>query len=184
MHAAVFRKSVVSQFNAALRMLEECLERCPDRLWDQPVGTLPFWEVVYHALCWTDLYLSTSKEAWRPPEATGASRIGASRAKQANALTGPLHPTGIQEMWGKHPSRRFEREELLRYAAICKKKTRSVLAAETDRTLAGPSGFRWIKGPRAEGHLYNLRHLAGHVGQLTGFLWKHGVATKWVRAAR
>lgn len=179
MHAAIFSRSVVSQFNSALRMLEDCLKQCPDRLWDEPVGTLPFWEVAYHTLCWTDMYLSASKQAWQPAPGPGQRRKG-----QTPLTAHSLHPTGIQEMWGRHPSRRFERLELLHYAALCKKKVRAVLDAETDRTLAGPSGFRWIKGPRAEAHLYNLRHLSGHVGQLTGFLWKHGVPTRWVRAAR
>lgn len=175
-----FVQSVQRQFDAALLMLAECIDKCPDEHWDKPVGTLPFWEVVYHALGWKDLYLAKSKESWQPE----TSRKPAARSAGDGLPRLPLHPMGLKELWEQHPSRKFEREELQRYAKLCRVKLKAALAAETPKSLAGPSGFRWIKGPRAEAYLYNLRHLAGHTGQLTAFLWRLGVETKWVRGGR
>lgn len=169
MTAPLFKAVIESQFRAAIDMLGECIERCPEEHWATPVGTLPFWEVAYHALCWTDMYLSPRLSAWRADKGT------------KNGDT-PLHPTGRKEMWNEHPSRRFERAELRRYVQIVREKLDESLSRETAASLKGSSGFRWIKGPRAETYLYNLRHLSHHVGQLSAFLWRQGVATKWVRA--
>lgn len=162
---------LLSQFHAALAMLAECVERCPEDRWDGrgalAIGTMPFWEVAYHALCFVDCYLSPSNEAFEGEIASRGARF---------------HPEGMRELSQEHPSRRFERDELRRYAAFCRDKAATVLAAETDASLAGPSGFSWLAMPRAEVHLYNLRHLAHHTGQLTAFLRRAGVQTKWCKA--
>ncbi len=162
---------LLSQFSASLAMLAECVEQCPDEHWDgkapNVVGKYPFWMVAYHVLCYLDCYLSPSNEAFKagvrpPPEG--------------------FHPAGMAELEEEYPSRRMERDELRRYVAFCLEKLRRTMEGETEATLAGASGFPWIPLSRAEGHLYNLRHLAHHTGQLTAFLARMGVETKWVKA--
>jgi hypothetical protein len=37
-------------------------------------------------------------------------------------------------------------------------------------SLAGPSGIKFRKCPRLELHVYNLRHIQHHTGQLSAFL--------------
>lgn len=152
-------------------MMTECIRQCPDGRWESAVGTMPFWMVAYHALCFTDCYLAKSNKAWKPDRGVRG---------------GPpaLHPKGRKELSEQFPSRKFERDELLRYAAICEQKLEEALAAETAKSLAGPSGFSWITGPRVEVYLYNLRHLAHHGGQLSAFLRRVGVQTKWVKDGR
>jgi uncharacterized damage-inducible protein DinB len=44
------------------------------------------------------------------------------------------------------------------------------IAAETLQSLQAPSGFEWIKFSRGELHLYNIRHLQHHAGQLSACL--------------
>jgi hypothetical protein len=146
-----FRRVVAAQFEAALCMMNDCLAKCPDRHWEGIVGKYPFWQVAYHTLCFVDLYLTKSHEAFE------------FRA---------IHPGGWKEFDDEHPSRRFEREELLDYLQVCRAKILETIAAETPATLEGPSGFSWIQFSRAEMHLYNMRHVQHHAGQLSAFLRK------------
>lgn len=165
--AETLQSLTLKQFRAAMAMLTECIEKCPDDRWRDPVGKYPFWHVAYHALCFVDCYLSPSNTAFK--------KLVKSRAK---AAFNP-HPKGMGEFEAEHPSREFTRDELLRYAAMCTEKLNDVLTSESRKTLAGPSGFSWLKMSRAETHIYNLRHTAHHVGQLTATLRRAGVSTKW-----
>lgn len=162
---------IASQFLAAISMLAECVEKCPDEHWDgkppSVVGEQPFWMVAYHTLCFVDCYLATSNQRFEA---------------EINERKPGFHPAGMKELSEEFPSRRFERDELRRYVAFCRERITAVLAAETDATLASPSGFYWLDFSRAELHLYNLRHLAHHAGQLTAFLRRMGVETRWVKA--
>jgi hypothetical protein len=94
---------VRGQLEAALSMLAECLERCPREQWDAPVAKYPFWLAAYHTLCFVDVYLSRDDAAWQP---------------QTQGPGGSLHPRGRAELDAEHPSRRFERDELLAYVAL------------------------------------------------------------------
>jgi uncharacterized damage-inducible protein DinB len=117
--------------------------------------------VADHTLCDVDCCLSRGQSAFLPrPD---------------------LHPKGMQEYEEEYPSRRFERAELLRYVENCRAKIRTELTADDEASLAAPSGFPWLPFTRLELHLYNLRHLAHHTGQLQAFLRRAGVETGWVK---
>ncbi len=160
---------LLAQFEAALAMLRQCLERCPPEHWDGLIAKYPFWMVAYHTLCFDDCYLAPSDAAWVPSTGPGG-----------------FHPAGRAELEEEYPSRRFERDELLRYADFVRDRLRRVLGegteGETAGSLAGPSGFPWLPFTRAELHLYNLRHIQHHTGQLTAFLRRVGVETGWVKS--
>jgi hypothetical protein len=150
-----------SQLDASLAMLEECIRVCPAERWVEAVGRWPFWEVAYHTLCFADLYLAPGEAAWAP---------------------GKFHPAGMAELRDEHPSRRFEQAELVEYGAFCRGRAREVFTGETAESLAGPTGFHWLPFTRAEAHIYNIRHIQHHAGQLSAFLRRAGVETKWVRS--
>jgi uncharacterized damage-inducible protein DinB len=156
---------VRSQFEASFAMLVDCIEKCPDAHWESAIAKYPFWHAAYHTLCFVDVYLTVSDEAWMPHA--------------------EFHPKGRQELEDEYPSRRFTREELLAYAAFCREKIGAVLGdgagAETDESLADPSGFPWLPFTRAELHLYNMRHIQHHAGQLGAVLRRAGVDLKWVK---
>lgn len=160
----LFRDAVASQGLAALTMLQECLTACPDEHWDAIIGKYPFWMVAYHTLCFADCYCARSNEQWKPSRR--------------------FHPKGRTELEEEYPSRRFERSELLAYVRACRRILSKALAAESKSSLAGPSGFSWLKMPRAEVYLYNLRHVQHHTGQLSAFLRRVNVPTKWAKRAR
>lgn len=165
-----FQQVVRSQFLAALAMLEECIDKCPAEHWAMPIAKYPFWQVAYHTLCFVDCYLSSSNESFK--------ELVAARSSQA---FNP-QPRGMAELNDEYPSRLFTRQELLAYCANCREKIDSVLTSETNATLDGPSGFSWLPFSRAELHLYNLRHVQHHTGQLTAALRRLGVDTRWVKA--
>jgi hypothetical protein len=175
------RPLLLSQFEASLAMLRECLVKCPPDQWNSPVGKYPFWQVAYHVLCFVDCYLSPSNDDWHP-------RAGDPRG-------GTFHPAGRAELDEEYPSRRFSQQELIAYCDLCHEKARVVLAGdlapphlappdatpETDESLAMPSGFAHLPFTRAELHLYNVRHAQHHTGQLTAFLRRVSVDTGWVK---
>ncbi|HRX85043.1 MAG TPA: DinB family protein [Phycisphaerae bacterium] len=144
---------LLSQYEAVLGMLHDSLTVCPDAHWDEPVGKYPFWQVAYHTLCFTDLYLTPDEKQFEP---------------------GERHPAGWQEFDDEYPSRRFDRDELVAYALACRDKARTNLAAETPATLAGPSGHARRDFSRGELHIYNIRHIQHHTGQLQAFIRRIG----------
>ncbi|MFW5652518.1 MAG: DinB family protein [Planctomycetota bacterium] len=160
----------IGQMEAVLSMMRQLLARCPDHLWAEPIGIYPFWNVAYHALCFVDVYLSPSDEAWEPIQ-----------SHRGNQTFGPggLHPLGRTELDEEFPSRRFEPAELMHYADICQEKLHSTMAAETAETLAGDCGFAFLKMTRRELHFYNFRHITHHLGQLSAFLHRHNIQVRW-----
>lgn len=63
----LYKRSLINQFHAALSMLHDCVSKCPDENWSNKVGNFPFWHVVYHAVFYTDLYLSRNEQSFTPP---------------------------------------------------------------------------------------------------------------------
>jgi uncharacterized damage-inducible protein DinB len=130
-------------------MLHDCIRKCPGEQWDGIVAKYPFWQVAYHTLCFADLYLTESEEAFEFRD---------------------IHPKGWAEFNDEYPSRRFEKAELADYLACCREKAIAVIGAESEESLKGPSGFARHRVSRAEIHIYNIRHIQHHVGQLGAYL--------------
>ena len=147
--SAYLQQILTYQYEAALSMLDECLRRCPPEHWDGQIARYAFWHVAYHTLCFLDLYLTPNEKDFQP------------RA---------IHPAGWKEYDDEYPSRRFEKTELLDYVAICRQKVRDALAAETREALEGPAGHSRRNFSRGELHIYNIRHVQHHAGQLSAYL--------------
>ena len=139
---------LLSQFEAALAMLNQCIDACLPEHWEGKIANDSFRQIAYHTLFFTDLYLT-------PDESQFVLR--------------DLHQRGGDER-GPDLSPGLPRAETLRYAGICLEKGRTILAAETPTTLAGPSGFSWLPFSRAEAHIYNIRHIQHHAGALGAYL--------------
>jgi hypothetical protein len=167
---------LLPQFEAALAMFRDCLVMCPPEHWDTRIAHYTFSQVAYHTLCFVDVYLS-------PGEAAFEFRTTNSPQHAPPPRHLPLHPRGRSELEDEFPSRRFEQDELLAYLQICRDKLHTSMAAETEATLAGPSGFPRLKFSRAELHLYNLRHIQHHTGALSACLRRvsnNTIDPRWV----
>lgn len=146
----LIRELLTGQYEASLCMLHDCLVKCPDAHWDGKVARYPFWNVAYHTLIFADLYLHPGKERF---------------------VFSEMHPQGWKEFDEEYPSRKFEKTELVEYAQVVRRKAVSMIAADTEASLEGPSGYGGRRPPtRVEMHVYNIRHIQHHTGQLGAFL--------------
>lgn len=169
-------------------MLRECVERCPDDLWhldnpSQPVEPAKdnpdwngverqFWRIAFHAVYFTHLYLPQNAAAFKPDSSVGVF----SRPDFAAMWVEPWSLEPYELPNGTLP---VSKADVLAYIDLV-----DDLVAPTLATVdfASPdSGFPWYESlSKAEHELLNLRHLQGHVGQLSELLMLRGIDIDWV----
>lgn len=148
------KSALTGQFEASLTMLEDALRQCPDDRWETPVGDFPFWHAAYHALFYTDLYLTQNLDSFTPQEFH----------RENYQYFGQLPPPECTPFVASIP---YSRETLLEYTSHCLQKASEAIAQETVESLNGPCGFWWYSLPRLEFHLNNIRHVQHHAAQLS-----------------
>jgi hypothetical protein len=157
---------IVSQYQAALEMLRQAVDKCPEPLWDSPEDKTKFWHIAYHALFYTHLYLSDS-------EATFTPWVKHRRDYQFMGPTPwpPHAPPRIEEP--------YDRESILEYAEFCR---RQVDEQVPRLDLEAPaSGFDWLPFGKLELQIYTIRHLQQHAGELMERLGSRaGAEVDWV----
>ncbi len=139
------RAALKSQYHAALDMLQQAIERCPDELWAGGDHPLPFWQVAYHTEFFTHFYLSAdvaSFERW------------------------PQHRGGLETLGslpqGTEPA---TRAVVLEYHRFC---VDLVDGAVDALDLDAPEcGFPWYRLPKLDHQLNNIRHIQHHAAQLS-----------------
>ena len=62
----VFRFALKTQYHAALAMLRQAIEKCPDERWAEADDENQFWHIAYHTLYYTHLYLQPRAEDFSP----------------------------------------------------------------------------------------------------------------------
>lgn len=161
----LYKSLITDQFNAALAMLNECVEKCPDELWYEPVVEWKFCQVAFHALFYADVYLGTTLEELKQQPF---------HREHANTFA------DYEDLKPERPQASYEKGFVRSYLEYCRNKAKTVLAAETDESLAHRPGFDWLDIPRAEVHVYNIRHLHHHAAQLSLHLRrKTGEGAAW-----
>lgn len=161
MDLPTYKRLLRSQFDAALAMLEECIRACPPGKWKGEVGKYAFWHVAYHTLYCTDLYTARAGAAWKP--------------------TPRFHPGGASDVEDEYPSRVMTKKELIEYVAHVRQLVQASLRRETPASMRGPAGFEWLHFTRAELPIYSLRHVQHHAGQLSAYLRRAKVKTRWIK---
>jgi hypothetical protein len=63
---STLRLTLKSQYHAGLAMLHEAIERCSDDVWLSTQHRNAFWQIAYHTLFFTHLYLHSGVSAFRP----------------------------------------------------------------------------------------------------------------------
>ncbi len=163
------REALKEQYHAGLAMLAECVEKCPEGVWIDGENPRTSWRIAFHTAFFTHLYLGQNEEAFEP---WPGGREG-------------IHHRLWREPWDVEPSElpegaeRYGRNEILEYIRF--------VDALVDRTVdaldlaSEETGFSWYKNMSKLSHqLMNLRHLQGHVGQLSELLMAQGIDTGWV----
>jgi hypothetical protein len=157
------RQALKEQYHAALAMLAECVEECPEGMWLEGRHPRTFWRIAFHAAFYTHQYLVQNEEAFQP---------------------WPGQREGIDHgLWDEpepvEPPEIYRRNEILDYIRF--------VDALIDPTVdqlnldAGETGFSWYPNMSKLSHeLMNLRHIQGHVGQLSELLMAKGIDTDWI----
>jgi DinB family protein len=148
------RMMLVAELEAALAMLNHCIEACPEEHWNDKIGNATFRWNAYHVLFFLDLYLSPSEHDFAPRE---------------------FHLLGGDEREDRL-SEGLSKQDTLAYVPLCRQKIIAAIATETAESLAGGSGFSWYSITRGEFHLNNIRHVQHHTGQMSAHLRRIGVA--------
>jgi hypothetical protein len=141
-----FWRSVIwQQFHAAIDMLGNAIEACPDSVWS---GEAPraFWYTAFHVIFFLDMYLSEEDEdRFHPPAPFGRTE---------------LEPEFVP------PERTYRKAELLGYLEHCRKQLDAVMAGMTETWIANSCPFAYREMSNGELLLYNMRHVQHHAAQL------------------
>jgi hypothetical protein len=157
---AEWRKILWHQFGAAIDMLENAVDACPDELWGDRSRRPEFWYTVYHTLFFLDLYLSESVEGFAPPEPFTLDE---------------LDPAGVM------PERVYTKDELRAYLEHGRAKCRAVIEAMTEERARRRCRFGRLEASVAEMMLDNMRHVQHHTAQLNLILRQvTDSAPRWV----
>ena len=166
MDEAAIQRHLIGQFLASLAMLRTAIEKCPEDIWLSAEYRNRYWHIAYHTLFCTDMYLQANESEIRLPanHQPDSQFLGSSP-------TAPDVPIVIE--------RAYSQEEVLAYHEFCCTEVRAKVPA---LELSGPSGFHWLPFSKLEVHLYNLRHIQHHTGQLADRLRTRAeIGVPWVR---
>ncbi|MBI3659351.1 hypothetical protein HY230_02615 [Candidatus Acetothermia bacterium] len=86
-----------------------------------------------------------------------------------------------EELEDRKPELLYDKPSIKTYLEHCRNKASQVIAAETAETLKARAGFKGREFPRAELHVYNIRHIQNHAAQLNLRLYiDHNEDIVWV----
>jgi hypothetical protein len=154
------RDALKGQYHAAYRMLWECVEVCPDELWTGGAYPRFFWKIAYHAAFFGHLYMGQNEAAFKPWR---------------------KHSDPAWELWAKDavPVEAFTKEEVLEYIDEVRGQIDATVDALDLET--SDSGFHWYPNiTKLEHEILSVRHIQGHVGQLSERLFEAGIETNWM----
>lgn len=159
------RAALKSQYRSALAMLRQAIERCPDELWLDPSVTNRYWNIAYHTLFFTHLYLQPERKDFAP------WTKGREHFEHLGKVPYPPHHSPVRE-----PS--YTRAEMLEYADFIESQLdEKIDSMDLD---AGDCGFSWYHMPKLDHQIMNIRHLQHHAAQLADRLRQHAnIATDW-----
>lgn len=140
-------------------MFRQAIERCPEEVWTSGKHPRSFWRIAYHAGYYAHLYLYPNVESYVP---------WARHIAGAGQLDG--RPKKIEP---------YTREEMLEFADLIIAEAPGKIAL---LDMSAPQcGYRWYPGiPVFDHQILSLRHLHGHIGQMSEILLAAGVETDWM----
>jgi len=145
MNMTTWKSDIWRQFGAAIDMLENAIQACPEALWRDRSREPEFWYLAFHTLFWSDLYLSKSAEGFAPP---------------APFTLSELDPAGLL------PERVYSKVELQSYLEHCRKKCRERIESLKEEGAKKRFKIGRVDLAVSELLLYNMRHVQHHAAQL------------------
>ena len=150
-------------------MFAQCIERCPDDLWISGTHPRTYWRIAFHAAFFTHVYLFQDEKSFEP---WPARKQGVHEDMWAD-------PSAVEPYELPESAEILSRTEMLEYLAYIDGLVNPLVDA---LNLDSPeSGFRWYGAFDKLSHqLLNLRHIQGHVGQLSELLMMRGIDIDWI----
>jgi hypothetical protein len=157
------KNEIVSQLRSSLKMLINTIDECPEQTWTDEATGNAYWRIVYHSLYYTSLYLVQNVSLFTPWEKhlTNYNRLGSTTAGNEPIIIDTV----------------YSRDEMKGYAESILNSCEFFIQ---DSNMYEPSGYEWLPMDTFEKHLYNIRHLQHHIGQLIERLHTSGIwGIKW-----
>ena len=163
------RNALKNQYRAGLAMLHEAVDLCPDDVWLNQSPVNAYWQVAFHALYFTHLYLQPTSAHFHPwPGHQGG-------VQHEDGMAGPNDPDSDLPLIPKP----YSRLQVLDYVRFLEERVAS--AVDALDLASTDCGFSWYDCNKLEHQLINVRHLHHHVAQLADRLRAAtGVGVSWV----
>jgi DinB family protein len=163
------RSVLKSQYHAALAMLREAIDRCPDETWTSTAHRNAFWQVAYHTLFFAHAYLMPERSAFRP------WREHQSEVQHPDGIPGDADPHSALPLIPQP----YTKAQALEYWAICDRLVDEAL--DTLDLARSDSGFPNYPVSKLEHQLVNIRHIQHHAAQLADRLRDAAdIGIRWV----
>jgi hypothetical protein len=155
------KEAIRSQYHASLEMLRQAIVECPDSVWYDAEYANQFWQVAYHVLFYTHLYLQSSERDFIPWDKHRQEFRSLRPAQEGSEAREP-----------------YSKEEILEYHQMCREQVEEQVPA---LDLEAESGFDWLPFDKLELQFYNIRHIQQHTGELSERLGATGaIEVGWV----
>ena len=158
-----------SQYHASLAMLRDTIEQCPEALWLDRTHQNACWQIAYHVLFYTHLYLHDDEASFRP---------WAQHQRNVQYPSGLPGRPDVDKSLPPFPDP-YSKAQVLELWQICDDLVNSAVdAVDLNR---GDCGFWWYKMSKLEHQFVNIRHIQHHTAQLMDRLRASaGVGIRWV----
>jgi hypothetical protein len=143
-----------SQYHGALAMLRQSVELCPENLWTHSEHRNAFWQVAYHALYFTHLYLQPNESSFRPWDQHQTD------VQNPDGIAAPPDPKSTLPLIPEQ----YSKAQVLSYCDFCDGIVDNAVEALDLRSA--DCGFHWYKVSKLEHQFVNIRHIQHHTGQL------------------
>jgi len=164
------KKSYSRQMGASFKMLENTILNANEKTWAARINNMPFWQICYHVLWYTDFYFHANQATFQPQ---------------------PFDIKGIKDIhdkpnaWlveqQKHP---ISKSDMLVYHTYAKQKALQFIQGINESYFTTPSPFEWHGFPMIDLVDYNLRHLQHHIAYLNIILRREqDLGSPWIMHA-
>jgi len=165
-HPAFIQGVLKSQYHAALAMLGQAIERCPNELWTSDTHPNRSWHVAYHAVFCAHMYLQVDESKFVPWE-----RHRENYQYLGSPPSAPYRPPQLAQP--------YEKAEVMEYLRACDAMVDS--AVDGLDLMSPESGFWWYRMSKLEHQIVNIRHIQHHAAQLSDRLRvTEGIGPSWI----
>ena len=163
------RSALKEQYHAGLAMLGQCVDQCPDDMWTLGEHPRTFYRIVFHCAFFTHLYMGQDLASFKPWP-------GRRPEWHPGLWEDPAYVEPYELPEGAEVYSPGEMRAYINYVDGLVDEVVDGLDLDTD-----DSGFSWYETISKMSHeLMNLRHIQGHVGQLSEFLMARGIDIAWI----